>query len=192
MDRRWATIAHPADGHHTARWKRRQSFFRRELGRGTFRAGRAIAGRSWPCERSRTFFLRPRECDSGKVRSKPTVGGNRTVFQRDLFGSAGGMASRARHARRTSQPRENAIADRSDRSERRRESDGRANGEFRGPGFGGRTTGINPRRQDEPAIPLDPNAARLHPFDTILGGSSDSPPFQAAEHGPVGGPSFLG
>jgi hypothetical protein len=42
------------------------------LGRGTFRAGRPIAGMAWFCERSGTFSLRAAEgYHSGKARTKP-------------------------------------------------------------------------------------------------------------------------
>jgi hypothetical protein len=41
-------------------------------------------------------FLRLRECDSGKIRSKPSGNGNRTVFQRDYFRKGGQRSQRPR------------------------------------------------------------------------------------------------
>jgi hypothetical protein len=62
-----------------------------------------------------------------------------------FFESAELAASRARHARPASPPMKNAIANRSGRSERRRESNGLANEAFSRPGACGRTTRMTTR-----------------------------------------------
>jgi hypothetical protein len=81
-------------------------------------SGNAIAGRS---DRSRTAL--------GTGESANGV----------LFGSGNSAGNRTRHARRTSLAMENATADRSGRSERRRESNRLANGAVSGPEVCGRT-----------------------------------------------------
>ena len=78
------------------------------------------------------------------------------------FGSGDGAGNRTRHARRTSSAMENATADRSGRSKRRREPWRLANGAISGPGVCGRTATINRPRQEDASMPPDVNAARLH------------------------------
>jgi hypothetical protein len=53
--------------------------FCRGLGRGTFRAGRAIVGMAWSYEKIREFLLPHRKGGSEKARTKPNGEANRWI-----------------------------------------------------------------------------------------------------------------
>jgi hypothetical protein len=117
--RRWTTVAQPTERHPTAPPRLWQAFFR--VPRPGVRSGPAIAVTTRLRERSRTFLCDSRDWDSGKIRSKPSDAPDGLIFQRTFSIGIGKVTSnRERPAHRTSPPTENAIADRSDRSQRRR------------------------------------------------------------------------
>ena len=162
--RRWATIAHPADGHLTARRKRRQSFFAVDLDAG--HSGQAGPSPGWLgfARGAARFFCGSGNAIAGRSdRSRAALGTGRSA-NGILFGSGYGAGNRTRHARRTSPAMENATADRSGRSERRREPWRLANGAISGPGVCGRTIAVSRRGRLTFPLPSSLIPARLHGF----------------------------